>query len=106
MGDLDHASEYSHRSLELSREVDAEDITGVYWLHQFLIRRDRGGLDTVASGMESLSSKFGHAPHWRAGIALVWWEIGRRSEALGILDDYAAHAFADIPPGMLWLHVL
>lgn len=39
-------------------------------------------------------------------LAPLWWEVGRRQEAIGVLDRFAADGFAHIPMSMMWLHTM
>jgi tetratricopeptide (TPR) repeat protein len=81
----------------------ADDAARVFGMTQFSIRRDRGGLEELAEMPEVTSEQFRAFPIWRAGMALLFAEIGRPIEAQQELNFLAADDFAGVPRDAAWL---
>jgi tetratricopeptide (TPR) repeat protein len=102
VGRLDEAERLAGEALAIGQErpLDAAQVFGV---HQFTIRRERGGLEELAVLTEQLSEQHRTIPAWRCGFALLLAELGRTAEAQRELDDLAAGEFRAVRRDIAWL---
>lgn len=105
-GDLDQVVKLAERYRELGRLADAADIDGPYTVHNLWVHRERGDLAEALPHFEELAAPFADRPHVQAMLAPLWWEVGRRQEAVGVLERFAAGGFDHIPMSMMWLHTM
>jgi class 3 adenylate cyclase len=69
----------------------------------FALRRDQGRLDEVESTFLQFVGQYPAVPAWRAGLAVLYMELGRPDDAQRELDQLARDDFAAIPLDANWV---
>ena len=67
------------------------------------VRLGQGRLGEVAEAVETMAKEFSRWPSWRAGLALVAAELGRREVAAQHFEELAADSFGQIPRDFAWV---
>jgi hypothetical protein len=75
--------------------LTAAGVFGQRWL--------QGRLGEVEEATRRFADTLAGAPAWRAGLTLVYCELGRDAEARREFERLAAHDFADVPRVDTWL---
>ncbi|HUJ65226.1 MAG TPA: AAA family ATPase, partial [Acidimicrobiales bacterium] len=84
--DLVEAEALAERSQELGRQL-GEDVSGVYGLQMFLVRREQDRLRELAPMVQMLLSKNPVAEMWQPGLIALLAELGMRDEGRQLLND-------------------
>jgi tetratricopeptide (TPR) repeat protein len=100
---LDDAERLAGEALAMGQEARPTDAPQVFGVHQFTLRRERGGLEELAVATEALSEQHPAIPAWRCGLALLLAELGRSLDAQRLLDSLAADEFAAVRRDMSWI---
>jgi DNA-binding CsgD family transcriptional regulator len=104
-GHFAEAEASAERALELSRQLGGgRDITSVYGIQMFTIRREEGRLHEIAP-LARLASR-GQLGTWGPALVALLAGVGMVDEARAELERLTASAFADVPPGPLRLAAL
>jgi class 3 adenylate cyclase/tetratricopeptide (TPR) repeat protein len=69
----------------------------------FALRRDQGRLDEVEDTFVEFVHQYPAVPAWRAGLAVLYLELGRREDAQHELDQLAQNDFEAIPLDANWV---
>lgn len=79
-------------------------VADVYHIgHEYLIRRDVGGLDEIVPRLEELSARFPAFTTLRALLGLVLVELGERDRAVAEIVRLAHQRFGAVPEDSLWI---
>jgi DNA-binding CsgD family transcriptional regulator/tetratricopeptide (TPR) repeat protein len=104
-GRFDEAEASAERALERSRQLGGgRDITSVYGIQMFTIRREQGRLHEIAPLARLATS--GQLGTWGPALVALLAGVGMVDEARAELERLTAGDFADIPPGPLRLAAL
>jgi DNA-binding winged helix-turn-helix (wHTH) protein len=87
----------------VGQRAESENVAHLYGAQVFWIRREQGRLAETEATMRSFIERFPALPSWRAGLALVFVNAGRHSEAQAQIDVIAADDFAVLPRNVFWL---
>ncbi|MGD8430579.1 MAG: AAA family ATPase, partial [Ectothiorhodospiraceae bacterium] len=82
------------------------DAVGVFSLQMFSIERERGGLLRVAPLLERFLANAEAGTLWRPGLALLYTELDRMTEARAEFERLAKNGFAAVPRDALWVTCL
>jgi hypothetical protein len=84
--DLVEAEGLAERGQELGRQL-GEDVSGVYGLQMFLVRREQDRLRELAPMVQMLLSKNPVSEMWQPGLIALLVELGMRDEGRQLLND-------------------
>jgi DNA-binding NarL/FixJ family response regulator len=90
----------------LGRRVRAENVDSTYGLQMFTLRREQGRLGELEPAVRRFVQQHGMAAIWGPGLALLYGELGRESEAREAFERLASDDFAAIPRDALWVTCL
>jgi tetratricopeptide (TPR) repeat protein len=96
-GDFAEAERQAHRALHLGRQIGTANVSGVYGIQMFSIRREQGRLGALAPLVQHFVQQNPASATWRPGLALIYGELGLAQEARTVLEELAAGDFASIP---------
>ncbi len=102
--DLDRAEEHAEQALEWGGARD--DVTGVYGMQMFLIRREQGRLGELVPVVRMLLEVNPTEAMWRPGLVLLLANVGLHDEASGLLAELAHDRFVAIPRDILYVAAL
>jgi tetratricopeptide (TPR) repeat protein len=86
----------------------AQEANAVY-LHRSqlaMIRRDQGRLDEFEGVGREMTERFAAVPAWRAGLAMLYIELGRDADATLEVERLGAEGLSAIPFDSRWLHTI
>ncbi|HET9105500.1 MAG TPA: AAA family ATPase [Solirubrobacteraceae bacterium] len=89
----------------LASGVRPEGITApqYYAIQILVLRREQARLSELEAAARALTAQSPDRPAWRAALAVLLCESGRRQEAAAELEALAVRGFADIPLDGDWL---
>jgi hypothetical protein len=102
-GDTERAEALAHEALGVSRVAVANDAALVHAGQMFNVRRAQGRLDELRALTEGAVARYPATPIWRNALLLIRAEGGDLDGARALLDEIAAHDFADLPRDWGWL---
>ena len=71
-----------------------------------LLHRERGGLEELEDGVRSFVEQYPALLIWRCGLAFLYAELGRATDAQREFERLAGGGFADLPHDANWLPAL
>jgi DNA-binding CsgD family transcriptional regulator/tetratricopeptide (TPR) repeat protein len=80
-GRLDEAEAFALRSYEWNGRLTGRDVSGVYGIQMFSIRREQGRLAELAPVIRILAADRSRAGPWLPGLVAVLAELGMEAEA-------------------------
>jgi len=89
--------------LELGRDAGQPDAFIVYAGQLGLVRFFQGRLPELEPLLAAATEAAPALATFRAGLAVLYVELGRRDEALEVLEELAQDGFAAIPEDLVWL---
>jgi len=99
--------EYGERKVDVAQEIMQREhnpaLSRVYAVQVFYIRLLQGRMSELRSCSESLTAYDKTLVAWRGGLALIYAEIGRLTDARREFEVLAAQEFANVPRDMFWL---
>jgi class 3 adenylate cyclase/tetratricopeptide (TPR) repeat protein len=102
-GRFEDCERLAHETLAIGQTLEIENAAGVFGVQMFTLRREQGRLHEV----EPLLRHFVQTPEgthaWLPGLALIYSELGRTTEARAVFEQLAASDFAGIPRDSNWL---
>lgn len=106
IGSHETALDLAATAVEHGRRAGAQ-VAPVYHIgQQYLIKRDRGGLEGIIEELGELAAKFRVFPTLRALMSLLYTDIGRNEEAAAELTRLAYQRFSAVPHDSLWIATL
>jgi tetratricopeptide (TPR) repeat protein len=72
----------------------------------FLLRREQGRLAELEDAITTFVQRFPQFPGWRVGLATLYGDLGRESEARREFECFAQAGFANVPRDMSWTIVV
>jgi DNA-binding winged helix-turn-helix (wHTH) protein len=97
------AEQLAAAAYAIGQRAESENVAHLYGAQVFWIRREQGRLAETEATMRSFIERFPALPSWRAGLALVFANVGRHAEAKAQIDLIAADDFAALPRNVFWL---
>jgi tetratricopeptide (TPR) repeat protein len=96
-GRFDDCERLAYEALAIGQTLEIENAAGVFGVQMFTLRREQGRLREI----EPLLRHFVQTPEgahaWLPGLALIYSELGRTTEARAVFEQPAASDFAGIP---------
>lgn len=105
-GSLEKAADLAKSAFDHGKRAGAPVAHAYHIGQQYLIRRDRGGLDEIVDEIARLSARLEIFATLRALLALIYTELGRRDEGAAILASLSHQRFAAVPHDSLWIATL
>jgi tetratricopeptide (TPR) repeat protein len=105
-GNLNGAEQHSKLALELGGAEQNPVVFELYGAQVLLIRLFEGRVDKIRASAEALAGAFPRMPAWKAGLGLIFAELGRAEDARKQLELVARDDFASIPEDLFWLVTL
>jgi DNA-binding SARP family transcriptional activator len=102
-GRLEDFEALAYQALALGMEGHDELAMQAFGAHMFYLRREQGRLGEIVDAVSDLAERYPEFPNWRGGLAFIYAELDRRSDAQRELEVLARHDFADIPRDWLSL---
>jgi tetratricopeptide (TPR) repeat protein len=102
-GDLNNAEQHSKLALELGGAEQNPVVFELYGAQVLQIRLFEGRVDKIRASAEALAGAFPRMPAWKAGLGLIFAELGRTEDARKQLELVARDDFASIPEDLFWL---
>jgi class 3 adenylate cyclase/tetratricopeptide (TPR) repeat protein len=101
-GDFAGSERLTNEASELGQRLQT-DISGIFALQMFTLRREQGRLKELAPVVRYFIEQHGAAASWRPGLALIYAELGLEVEAREQFEILAQHDFTDLPRDGLWM---
>jgi len=105
-GRFDESERFAHAALALGQTMPGLDATGMFGIQMFSLRREQGRLAEVAPVLEHFVKTMPRESAWRPGLALVFAELGRTSEARAELEQLSRDNFAGVARDATWLYCM
>jgi len=106
MGRFDESERLAQAALALGQSMPGLDATGMYGIQMFSLRREQGRLQEVAPVLEHFVSTTPRESAWRPGLALIYAELGKRSEARAEFEQLSKDGFAGVVRDATWLYCM
>ena len=100
-GRFAEAEQLASRAFDVGDRVQRANAGTTFQTQLMLLRRERGQLEEVAKGMVEWTTAHGHlalGTSFRCGLAQVFSELGRESEARVVFEQLAAERFGGRHP--------
>jgi tetratricopeptide (TPR) repeat protein len=101
-GRFAEAEQLAEQGLRVGKQLQVENVEGVFGIQMFTIRREQGRLADLAPVVRRFVAQQGDRDIWRPGLALIYSELGWRAEARQEFDRLASRNFASLPQDDLW----
>ena len=105
-GRIDDAERLAEEAAQVAADSEQPDALTFYTGQLQQVRWAQGRLDEVTELMEQGMEDNPDLSPYRALVAFIYCETGRKEEARALLDDVAADVFSTIPRDMLWLNTM
>jgi len=86
----------------IGQPLGVDNVDGVLGVQMFTIRREQGRLGELAPLVRYFVEQHGAGAAWRPGLALIYSDLGQRSEAAGEFELLAEDGFRSVPADSLW----
>ena len=96
-GQIKAAEQLAERAWQLGQEARDPNAILVYGSQLSYLRIYQGRGDEVIAMLEQSVAAYPRIPAWRAGLAMAYCLIGRRSEAAAIVEQAAVEGYEHIP---------
>jgi tetratricopeptide (TPR) repeat protein len=101
-GRFEEAEDLAMRALETGQALGVDNVEGVMGVQLFTIRREQGRLHEIAPLVRHFVEERGAGAAWRPGLALIYADLDRLSEAQVEFDRLAERDFAAVAHDSLW----
>ena len=102
-GSLPLADKLAAEALAAGAPAEAVTVSQYYAIQMLGIRRDQGTMGELEQAARQLVEDNPGRPAWRAALAMLLCESGRRGEAREEFSRLAARDFEDIPKDLDWM---
>ena len=100
-GNFEEAEVLANRALVLGRRLKGKDPSGAFGMQMFIIRKQQGRLQEVASAVQAFVQHNSASAAWRPGLTLLYRELDMAAEARTEFEHLAADDFAALPKDAL-----
>jgi tetratricopeptide (TPR) repeat protein len=105
-GRVAEAEQLAAEGFEIARASGQPDAAVLYQYQLAGIRRVQGRHEELVPLVQWLLSKFPDTPTYRAQLAEVYCQLGRRDAAWSLIEREVSHGFANVPYDASWLTAL
>jgi DNA-binding CsgD family transcriptional regulator/tetratricopeptide (TPR) repeat protein len=102
-GRFEAGEELARQALAVSQRAARPNSLQAYGTQIFVVRWEQGRLDEIEQDVVGLSARYPGVQAWRAALALLYSETGKREPARAEFDRVAVNGFADAPRDETWL---
>jgi tetratricopeptide (TPR) repeat protein len=102
-GRFEDSERFAQKALAIGQRLQLETAPGAFGLQMFALRREQGGLREVEPMVRLFLQEHSAAAAWRPGLAVIYAELGRTTEARAEFETLAQHDFADLPRDAMWI---
>jgi len=102
-GRFEDSERLAQKALAIGQRLQLETAAGAFGLQMFALRREQGGLREIEPMVRLFLQEHSAAAAWRPGLAVVYAELGRTTEARAEFETLAQHDFADLPRDAMWM---
>lgn len=101
-GQFSSAEEYAKQALMVGKKFKGTDVSGIFGMQMFTIRKEQGRLKEVAPAFQLFVQQNSGNSVWRPGLTLVYSELGMEDEARTEFEILAKNNFEGLPRDSLW----
>ena len=103
-GDFEQSQKLAQAALNIGQRLRADNVAaGQYGLQMFALERERGRLKELEPLVRMFVQQNLAAETWRPGLAIIYSELNRSTEARAEFERLACQNFTDIPRDGLWM---
>ena len=103
-GRLDDAERLARRAMQIGQRSQGEDALKLHSAQLFLVRREQGRLGELEGAFMLFAEQIAaRLTIWRCGLAIIYAETGKESEARALLDQLGTGGFQALRRDMHWL---
>jgi tetratricopeptide (TPR) repeat protein len=103
LGRFEDSERLAQEAFAFGQSAQTEAAAGVFGLQMFALRREQGRLKEVEPVVRVFLQQHSAAAAWRPGLALIYSELGLRTDARAEFENLAQHDFADLPRDAVWM---
>ena len=93
----------AREAFELGRRVRMTDAEHCFAIQSFIAAMELGRLAELQATVERLAARYPETTRWRAGLAYLHTELGRRDEAAAAFEEVAGRGFGAVERDNQWL---
>jgi class 3 adenylate cyclase len=102
-GRFEEAEGLIQRALEIGQRNGNQNAPFIFGAQIFAVWKEQGRLADLEGTMQGYADEFPLLPIWRCGLALLYKELGRQTEASREFERLAVSNFATLPRDLFWL---
>jgi tetratricopeptide (TPR) repeat protein len=97
------SEQLAQQAFAIGQRMQTETAAGIFGLQMFALRREQGRLKELEAAVRFFVREQTVTATWRPGLALIYSELGKVSEARELFEALALHDFTDLPRDSLWM---
>ena len=105
-GDFDRAEAFAREAFEIGERAQDPDAAQCFTVQIFAIRSGGKGLKDVELPARGFAAEYAAVPAWRAGMALLYADLGHEPAARQEFEQLATNDFADLARDADWMIAL
>ena len=102
-GRFEDSERLAQQAFAIGQRLQTETAAGIFGLQMFAMRREQGRLKEVEPAVKVFIQQHSAAAAWRPGLAVIYSELGRTTDARAEFENLAQHDFADLPRDAMWM---
>ena len=102
-GRIEQCETFARDALTHGYEGHDEPVAHTFGAQMLFVRREQARLDELVGAVEQFSAMYPNINAWRCVLAYVYADLGRDTEAAGVLGDLARDEFGQLARDGLWL---
>jgi DNA-binding winged helix-turn-helix (wHTH) protein/tetratricopeptide (TPR) repeat protein len=102
-GDFEPAEAFAREAFEIGQRAQDPDAAQCFTVQIFGIRSGGKGLEDVELPARDFATEYAAVPAWRAGMALLYADLGNEVAARQEFEQLAANDFADLARDADWM---
>lgn len=103
LGAPEEADKQTQKALAIGGGEKNPAVFELYGAQILLVRLFQGRVDRIRSAAEAMAVAFPRMPALRAGLGLIYWELGRSKDAERQLAMIAENRFEGVPRDLFWI---